>query len=183
MLEISPALDRDLEKAAAGKIPAPPIEAFMSDDALQQAENATRAAAEPVHAEDLRPISRAEAATRTTFDGEHLPGLPATRRVIPPPFRRDRIAVDHHGKTWQSIPADEVSAGDMTELVGKVVLVQSVLRRDTISGYRDVAVGTDIILTGAGGVTVAVDAAARVRVFRRLCVHSLCSREPGSYHG
>lgn len=182
MLEISPALDRDLEKAAAGKIPPPPMEAFMSDAALQQAEDATRAASQPVHAEDLRPISRAEAASRTTFAGEHLPGLPATRRVIPPPFRRDRIAVDHHGKTWQSIPADEVTSGDMTELVGKVTGVQSVLRRETVAGHEDVAVGTDIILTGAGGVTAVVDAAARVRVFRRLCVHSLCSREPGSYH-
>jgi hypothetical protein len=171
MLEISPALDRDLDKAAAGKIPPPPIEAFMSDAALVQAERDTRAASEPVHAEDLRPISRAEAARRTTFDGEHLPGLPATRRVIPPPFRRDRIDVDHHGKTWRSIPADEVSSGDMTELVGKVTGIVSVLRRETIAGRAGVAVGTDIILTGAGGVTATVDVAAPVRVFRRLGKH------------
>ena len=182
MLEISPALDRDLEKAAAGKIPPPPMEAFMSDAALQQAENATRAASQPLHAEDLRAISPAEAARRTTFDGEHLINAPARRRVIPEPFRRPGARGGQHGKTWQDVPADEVTYGDMTELVGKVAGVQSVLRRETVAGREDVATGTDVILTGIGGVTAVVDAAARVRVFRRLCVHSLCSREPGSYH-
>jgi len=171
MLELSPALERDLDKAAAGKIPAPPIEAFMSDAALEQADRATRAASGPVHAEDLRPISAAEAAARATFDGEHLPAVPATRKVIPAPFRRDRISVNHHGKTWQSVPADEVTYGDMTELVGKVTGVTSVLRRETVAGRPDVATGTDIILTGAGGVTAVVDVAAPVRVFRRFREH------------
>ena len=102
--------------------------------------------------------------------------------MIPPPYRRDRIAVDHHGKTWQYIKADQVTSGDMTELVGKVAGVLPVLRRETVAGHEDVAVGTDIILTGIGGATAKVAWTARVRVFRRLCVHSLCSREPGSYH-
>lgn len=167
MLTIPDSLGRDIDKAAAGKIPAPPIEAFMSDAALEQAARNTAAAAAPVHAEDLRPISSAEAAARTTFGGERLPPIPATRRVIPPPFRRDRIAVDHHGKTWQPVPADQVVPGDMTELVGKVTGVMSVLRRETVAGVPGVAVGTDIILTGAGGVTATVDAASQVRVFRR----------------
>ena len=93
MLSIPDSLGRDLDKAAAGKIPAPPIEAFMSDAALEQVARNTAASGAPVHAEDLRPISAAEAAARTTFDGERLPSLPATRRVIPPPFRRDRSPV------------------------------------------------------------------------------------------
>jgi hypothetical protein len=167
MLTIPDSLGRDIDKAAAGKIPAPPIEAFMSDAALEQAERNTRAASTPVHAEDLRPISKEEAAARTTFGGEHLPSLPATRRVIPPPFRRPGACGGQHGKTWQPVPADQVNAGDMTELVGKVALVQSVLRRDTISGYPDVAVGTDITLTGIGGVTVTVTSTSQVMVFRR----------------
>jgi hypothetical protein len=167
MLELSPGLTRDLDRAAAGKIPAPPIEAFMSDAALTEAERQTSAASAPVHAEDLRPISRAEAATRTTFDGQVLPRMPARRRVIPAPFRRPSARGGGHGKTWQSARADQVNAGDMTELVGKVAEVVSGLRRETIAGRENVATGTDIILTGAGGVTATVDAASQVRVFRR----------------
>jgi hypothetical protein len=167
MLSIPDSLGRDLDKAATGKIPPPPIEAFMSDAALEQAERQTAAAAAPVHAEDLRPISRAEAATRTTFGGEHLPSLPATRRVIPPPFQRKRAAGGSHGKTWREIPAEQVICGDMTELVGKVKEMRSVLRRETVAGHQGVAVASEIVLTGTGGVTVTVPAASQVAVFRR----------------
>lgn len=166
MLEIPRSLERDMEKAAAGKIPAPPVEHFMSDAALQSAEDATRAAAEPVHAGDLKPISAAEAARRTTISGDTLPAMPATRRVIPAPFRRQRVTGGRHGKTWQSVPADEVVKGDMTECVGVVGDVASVIRRETVAGRAGVATGTDVVLTGIGGVAVAVDAASRVRVFR-----------------
>jgi hypothetical protein len=166
MLEISPALERDLDKAAAGKIPAPPMEAFMSDAALQAAKDATTAAAAPVHAEDLKPISAAEAARRTTFGGEHLPPVPASRRVIPAPYRRPRAVGGRHGKTWQSVPADEVVAGDMTELVGRVASAVPAVRREEIAGRPGVATGTDITITGIGGVAVTADAGAQVRVFR-----------------
>jgi hypothetical protein len=167
ILEIPDSLGRDLDKAAAGKIPAPPIEAFMSDSALEQAEKAARAAAEPVHAEDLKPVSAAEAAARTTFGGEHLPSLPSARRVIPAPFRRERVTGGRHGKTWQPVRADQVVPGDMTELVGKVAAAEPVLRREAVAGVPDVATGTGIVLTGIGGVTETVDAARQVRVFRR----------------
>lgn len=166
MLEIPASLSRDLDKAAAGKIPAPPIEAFMSDAALEQAERSTRASTEPVHAEDLRPISRAEAARRTTFDGEHLPGVPATRRVIPPPFRRPSARGGQHGKVWQSVRADHVHQDDMTECVGKVASAVSRLHREEVAGVPDVAAWVEVVLTGVGGVTVTVNAAAPVRVFR-----------------
>jgi hypothetical protein len=165
VLEIPDSLGRDLDKAAAGKIPAPPIEAFMSDGALQAAEDATRASSAPVHAGDLTPVSAAEAARMATFDGQSLPRV-TRRRVIPAPYRRPRISGGRHGKTWQSVPADEVVPGDMTELAGKVADVRSVVRREEIAGRKDVAVGTDIIITGIGGVSAAVDVAARVRVFR-----------------
>lgn len=166
MLEISPALERDMAKAAAGKIEAPPIENFLSDATLASVEEATRRAAEPVHAEDLCPISRAEASRRTTFDGEHLPGMPAVRRVVPAPFRRERVTGGRHGKTWQPVRADQVACGDMTELVGVVASAEQVVRREDIAGVADVAVGADVVLTGIGGVMVTVDAAASVRVFR-----------------
>lgn len=190
VLEIPASLGRDIDK---GKTP--PIEAFMSDSALEQAEKATRAATEPVHAEDLRPISKAEATARTTFDGEHLPMFPSTRRVIPPPFARPRINGGRHGKTWQSVPADQVARGDMTQLVGLVAAVEIRNRYQTkaeILGVKfgdgpypviekwyepcdfslsdlseKVAVGTDVVLTGAGGVSETVDIRASVRVFRQ----------------
>lgn len=166
MIELTPALERDLDKAAAGKIAPPPMEAFMSDAALQAAEDATRAASAPVHAEDLRPISPAEAARRSTFDGETLPGHPVARRVIPPPFRRPRATGGQHGKTWQSVPADQVAAGDMTELVGLVAGARAVVRRETVAGVPGVAVSSLVVLTGIGGVTATVRASAAVRVFR-----------------
>jgi len=166
MLEISRALERDMDKAAAGKIPAPPIESFMSDAALTAAEEATRRASEPVRAQDLKPISGAEAAARRTQHGESLPSMPATRRVIPAPFRRQRVVGGRHGKTWQSVRAELVATGDMTELVGLVASVQAVVRRETVAGRPGVATGTDVVLTGIGGASQTVDASALVRVFR-----------------
>jgi hypothetical protein len=167
MLEISPALERDMDKAAAGKIPAPPIEAFMSDAALQDAQDATTAAAGPVHAQDLRPISRAEAAARSTFDGTALPGHGRQRRVIPAPYRRDRIrGAVHHGKAWVTVRADYVREGDIVPGTGLVVDVLLVTRRETVAGRPDIPVGTDVILRGIGGVETILDSSSEVRAFR-----------------
>src|SRR6202012_5730263 len=101
IIEIPDSLGRDVDRFREGRGPAPDVEAFMSPEALEQVEVQTAAAAAPVHAEDLRPITRAEAAARTTFDGEHLPsGIPQLKRVIPAPYRRDRIEISHHGRVW-----------------------------------------------------------------------------------
>jgi hypothetical protein len=179
MLEISPALERDMDKAAAGKIPAPPIEAFMSDEALRSAEQATQAAAAPVHAQDLRPISGAEAARRSTFDGTTLPGHGRPRRVIPAPFSRDRIrGAVHHGKEWVTVRAWQLRPGDIVPGTGQVASVTSRTRYRTrleVTGEpapdpeRDsdpVAVGADVIVCGIGGVETILDASAEVRAFR-----------------
>lgn len=120
MLEISPALERDMDKAAAGKIPAPPLEAFMSDAALQEAQDATDRAAAPVHAEDLTPISPAEAAARRTQHGESLPSMPVMRKVIPPPFRRPSVTGGSHGKRWQPVRASQVRKDDIITDLGLV---------------------------------------------------------------
>lgn len=178
MLEISDSLGRDLDKAAAGKIAPPPVEAFMSDAALQSAQDATRAAAAPVHAADLTPISRAEAARRSTFGGTALPGV-TRRRVIPAPFRRDRISgAVHHGKDWVTVRAWQLAEGDIVPGTGLVVAVGTRTRYRTrlevtgepsADGERDgdpVAVGADIILRGAGGVETILDSSSEVRAFR-----------------
>lgn len=179
VLEIPDSLGRDVDKAREGKIAPPPVEAFMSPAALEQAEKAASTA--PVHAEDLRPISKAEAGRRTTFDGETLPGVPATRRVIPAPFRRPRIAIDHHGKTWQTVRADQVREGDIVPGLGRVAeageMVLYAPRRDFLEPaereyltedelVEPVAHGTAIRVLGAGANVLMLRPHDQVRVFR-----------------
>lgn len=168
ILEIPDSLGRDIDKARADPSrPAIPIESFMSDQALETAEALTRRA-EPVHAEDLTPISHADARQRTTFDGEHMIRAPATRRVIPAPFRRQSIDLIVPGEKkpeWVSIRADQVLEGDIVVDIGKVVASDTAVRRMKVAGVEDVAVGTDVTLTGAGGVIRTFDAAHKVRAF------------------
>jgi hypothetical protein len=169
ILEIPESLGRDVDAFYAGKRPAPPVEAFMSDAALQQVEQQTRAASAPVHAEDLVPISKAEAAARTTFDGEHLPRVPATRRVIPAPFRRPRFDLDRHGRDWTTCRADDVAPGDMVAVDGtsfRVAAVEPVLRYEVVAGIPDVAVGMKVIITGIAGNQLVFEPGSNVRAFR-----------------
>jgi hypothetical protein len=166
IIEISESLGRDVDRWREGNGPAPPMEAFMSDESLEQVDRQTRAAGAPVHAEDLVPISAAEAATRTTFDGETLPRLPTTRRVIPAPFRRPSINITHHGRQWMPCRAELVEVGDTVPDVGRVVHRELVNRYETIAGVPDVAVGVKVILTGAGGIRRAFDPQEQIRAHR-----------------
>lgn len=168
ILEISDALGRDVDRAREGKIAPPPIEAFMSDAALGQVEAQTAAAAAPLHAEDLVPITKEEGARRTRFNGETLPSLPATRRVLPPPFRRQRIDISHHGREWTTCPAEAVKEGDMVVDVGRVAKdAETEIVRDTIAGVQGVAVGMKVILTGISGTRLAYEPGQPVRAFRK----------------
>jgi hypothetical protein len=146
------------------------MEAFMSGAALEQVAAQTAAATSPVHAEDLVAISPAEAARRTTFDGEHLPKMPATRRVIPPPFRRPRFDLDRHGRQWTNCRADMVEKDDMVAVGGqafRVASTETVIRYETVAGIPDVAVGMKILLTGIAGNQVAFEPGQDVRAFRQ----------------
>lgn len=167
MLEIPASLGRDIDKAAQGKIEAPPIEAFMSDDALQAAHDATTVAAAPVHAEDLKPISAAEAAVQRTFNGETLPNFPQTRRVIPAPFRRPSVSGGSHGKAWTSVSPDKIRLGDIITDLGLVTDRHEVVIRETVAGVPDVPVGLEWSVTGIGGLTRKFRPDAQVRVFRK----------------
>jgi hypothetical protein len=175
IIEISDALGRDVDKARAGKLKHDlPVEAFMSEQAIEQVAAETAAAAAPVHAEDLKPITRAEAARRETFDGEHLPsGLPRMKRVIPAPYRRDRIDISHHGRTWQPCRAGEVQVGDTVPGIGEVVKAEPVIRYETVAGVPDVAIGMKVKLTGKGGIVQAFDPGDQLRAHR---VAELCSK-------
>jgi hypothetical protein len=165
MITIPDSLGRDVDAFYAGKREAPPIEAFMSEESIQQVVDSTVAAG-TVHAEDLVPITAAEAARRTTFDGDSLPKMPSTRRVIPPPFQRPSFNLDRHGRAWSTCRADEVAVDDVVVDFGRVARKETVLRYETIAGIPDVAVGMKVILTGVTGNQAAFEPGHNVRAFR-----------------
>lgn len=140
---------------------------YIAGAAREQAAERARRQAGPVHLEDLTAVSRNDPRIAMSFDGASLPKAPQTRRVIPPPFRRPRIAIDHHGKSWQLCRADEIARGDIIPGIGAVAAAYPYIRRDTIAGTEGVAAGTDIRVTGAGGSVAVYDAAESVRVFRK----------------
>jgi hypothetical protein len=165
MIEISDALARDVDRFHAGDGPAPPIEAFMSEDSLEQVARQT-AGTGTVRQEDMVPITPAEAARRTTFDGEHLPRVPRMSRVLPAPFRRERVDLTRHGRAWTECRADEVAKDDVVPDVGRIAAVEPVLRYETVAGIPDVAVGMKVILVGVAGNRVAFNPGDSLRAFR-----------------
>jgi hypothetical protein len=174
-VEIPDSLGRDVDKARAGTLKGTlPVEAFMSDGALEEVQARSSA---PVHAEDLVPITKAEAARRTTFDGEHLPRVPSTRRVLPAPFRRERVSLDRHGRAWQSCRADAVEPGDVVPEIGRIAGTDFDIKYETVAGVPDVATGMKVILTGIDGNSAAFDPGQHVRAFR---LAELCTVLPTS---
>ena len=155
-----------MEKAKQGKIPAPPIEAFMNDDMVNQIESAAAPPA-PVHAETLRPITRYEANQRTTFNGTSLPSMPAPRRVIPPPFRRPSINGGKHGKTWQNVRADQVRKGDIIPEIGLVQETRELLTRETVAEVDSVPTGVAYVITGGDGTEYKFAPGHQLQVFRK----------------
>lgn len=173
IIEISDALGRDVDKAKAGKLKHElPVEAFMSEEAISQVAQQSAAAAAPVHAEDLRMITRAEAARRSTFNGETLPGHPVPRRVIPEPFQRpfaNLVSVEGptHGRDWTTCQVELVTEGDMVVDVGRVARApETEIIRATVAGVHGVPVGMKVILTGITGNRVAFAPGTIVRAFR-----------------
>lgn len=161
-LRIPDSLGRDLD---AGRCDNMAVDEFLPDHALQEIKD-YQDSRSVVHAEDLRPISRSEAARRTMFDGEHLPKAPATRRVIPAPFRRDRVVGGRHGKEWRERSVREVRRGDIIPDIGLVVDLAERIRHEGEGKLGPIAVGTDIRITGAGGAERIFDAEASLQVFR-----------------
>jgi hypothetical protein len=162
--------DKVADKLQAGKDVA--IEELVSESSLQAQREESLRKAEPVHAGALTPISKQDAARRTRFDGKTLPRLPATRRVLPEPFRRHVINLSlpwEDKKTWQYVRADQVQAGDIVPDLGLVQSISVTVRREpldpTLHGWTDVAVGTDVTIQGPERYHT-VDASAQVRVFR-----------------
>jgi hypothetical protein len=80
-----------------------------------------------VRAGQLKPISKAQAAEYTRFDGKSLPRFPKMTRVLPEPFQRTRIE-EHHGKRWCSVLAADIAPGDIVPGAGLVASVQQRVR-------------------------------------------------------
>lgn len=144
-----------------------PIEALMPDHVVEAAQLAQAKRTAPVHAGQLQPISHGEAAARRTQHGETLPNMPATRRVIPEPFRRPRIDISRHGRVWEYVPPELVEPGDTVPGVGQVAVIDVVVRRATVAGVPDVAVGTEVVLTGVSGTQCAYRPKDMIQAFRR----------------
>lgn len=166
ILEIPDSLGRDVDRFRAGDGPAPPVEAFMSEAALEEVARNTDAAA-TVREQDLVPITKAEAARRVTFDGESLPRVPSARRVLPAPFRRERVDLTRHGRAWTTCRADQVTPGDVVPDVGRIESAETVRRFEPAGDEGSgVAVGMKILLTGVAGNRAAFEPGEDVRAFR-----------------
>jgi hypothetical protein len=168
--------DKIVEKLDQGKDVS--VEELVGTAALEAVDAQRRSHAAPVHAEDLVPVRKDDPriAGATAFGTGSLPAVPSRRRVIPAPFARPRIAVDHHGKSWQRVRARDVSIGDLVVDLGQVTAWREEVRRVRRSeivqdGARPddplVAVGTDILLENAEGAELRLDEGTELRVFAR----------------
>jgi hypothetical protein len=185
-LPISDAMGRDID---SGKAAGRDIADFLPDYVAQEIWDQSNPG--PVHAETLVPISKAEATRRTTFGGDSMPRFPATRRVIPAPYRRDRVTGGTHGKSWTTVSAAQVKEGDIITDLGLVVhtgergvyatrehVSEGVARSHPLLGGPEgqmprgydpenlVAIETVVAVTGAGGKVAVFGRHAEVRVFR-----------------
>jgi hypothetical protein len=156
---------------------------MVSDAAMEKFEDHVRQQAEPVHAEDLVPVSRDDPriAGPGFGNGETLPKVPVRRRVIPAPFRRPSIHIDHHGKSWQVRLAEQVRPGDIVPGVGRVKTAETRTRYEPMSAVlrpedlefhelspdKQVAIGVEIVLTGIDGCVRIYGSREQVRVFTR----------------
>lgn len=126
-------------------------------------------AKEPVHMEGLKPLP----ADMPRLPNGVIPGgpgalgmVPSMRRSIPAPFQRQRIAIDHHGKTWGYATAATVEAGDIVVDFGRVGQVHQQIVYEEIAGIK-AATGEQVILVNAiDGKTIVVDPSEQLRVFR-----------------
>lgn len=185
-LPISDGMAKDLD---SGKAVGRDVADFLPDAVAQELYDQSNPG--PVHAENLIPISPQQAAEMRTIDPASgtLPKFPGTRRVIPAPFRRDRLVGGSHGKAWCLILADKIVRGDIITDIGLVVSVEEKVRYksrgEVVEGETgeriglpgltmaplvndiQVAVGRDYVVTGAGGNQRTFGSHEQVKVFRR----------------
>lgn len=126
--------DKVAEQIQAGKDV--PLEA-ISEAAAEMKVTRESTRATPLHGDTLRPISRAQANTLMTGNPQgtlqrgSIPRAPVTRRVIPPPFKRESISIRVPGEPqpqWQNLRAEQVTEGMIVPNVGRVVSIKIGIR-------------------------------------------------------
>ena len=185
-LPISNGMAKDID---SGKAAGRDFADFLPDSVAQELYDQSRPG--PVRAENLVPISKAEAKRRLTFDGDTMPKFPATRRVIPAPYQRDRVTGGQHGKKWRELVAQQIHPGDIIPDIGLVVRVEErtlyATRSDAEAGHAHVdplvggpdgeipagyaeedvvAAGMAVLVVGAGGNVSVFRPDSEGRVFR-----------------
>lgn len=137
-------------------------------------EERSKRAGEPLRMEGLKPLPPEMMSQRTPRGV--IPGgagaldmVPSMRKTIPAPFKRPRIDIDHHGKTWGYLRARDVAAGDIVVDFGKIERVTPYVHHEpdfTSRGRPTVATREGIILTNIAGDGMDVDSHEQLRVFR-----------------
>jgi hypothetical protein len=134
-------------------------------------EERRKRAAEPIHMDGLKPLPPG---ARMGLPGHgQIPGgpdalglAPSMRRSVPEPFQRQRISIDHHGKTWGYVRAELVEPGDLVVDFGKVHDKTFVLTREDLAGYEDVATEATVLLTNVTGSARKFGMADQLQVFK-----------------
>jgi hypothetical protein len=156
-----------------------PIEAVVSEKSSKKlhaaaelsqqiADEREKRQSEPVHMDGLKPLPPG----MPRLPNGVIPGgsaattlVPSMRKTIPAPYQRDRIAIDHHGKTWAYMAADQVVKDDIVVDFGKVDDVWERTIYASIGGY-EAAVGVQVCLLNISGETRTFAPAEQIRVFR-----------------
>lgn len=156
-----------------------PIEAMISEDSSRKlhrqaalaeeiAEERQKRASAPIHMEGLQPLPQG----MPRMPNGVIPGgsdattlVPSMRKTIPAPYKRPRIAIEHHGKTWAYAKAESVVKDDLVVDFGKIAEVQQRTNYDKIAGLK-VAVGVDVVLINIMDEVKVFDPTEQVRVFR-----------------
>jgi hypothetical protein len=143
----------------------------QADLSAEIIEERRKRAAEPVHMEGLQPLP---SGARMGLPGAgQIPGgpdaldlAPSMRRSVPAPFSRERISVDHHGKSWGYVRAELVEQDDIVVDFGKVRDKAFVLSREDMAGYEDVATEATVLLTNITGHARKFGMADQLQVFK-----------------
>jgi hypothetical protein len=163
--------DKVIDNLRKGKDVA--IEELAGPDAPRILEEAKQRRSAPVHAEDLTPITKTQAAAMRNFNpsgtpgGGSMPNFPAQKRVIPAPFRRPHIDLTSRPedrRTWQMVRADSVRIGDIVVDLGLVIHIVLKTHYEEIAGVR-AATGFVVYMEGPERVAV-YDPHEQVRAFR-----------------
>jgi hypothetical protein len=138
----------------------------------QIADERQKRQSEPVHMEGLKPLPPG----MPRLPSGVIPGgsdattlVPSMRRTIPAPYHRERISVDHHGKTWEYMAADQVVKDDIVVDFGKIAHVTPYVAHDTdptSRGRRRIASHEGIVLVNIVGERKDVRSQEQLRVFR-----------------